>query len=215
MCLGSANFSYGFDPQGNTVKALRSDGLPRNGGTFDAFGKNRGPGTPGDYVSFGAQWGGFTDSETGLVLFTHRFYDPSEGRFLTRDPISYNGGVNLYGYTGNNPVNRWDPKGYNGLGGGVIGGIIGIVIVVIVTGGVAIVPVIIGGVVGGAIGGALFGGTSDHVGDAVEGAAAGGFVACVVIFRGRPPLLPPGQTPPPGPPVPPDKIWPPPPNMPR
>lgn len=42
---------------------------------------------------------------------THRYYDPAAGRFLTRDPIGYAGGINLYAYTGNDPVNRADPSG--------------------------------------------------------------------------------------------------------
>ncbi len=45
------------------------------------------------------------------MLLTHRYYDPAEGRFLTRDPIGYAGGLNLYAYCGNNPVGRSDPSG--------------------------------------------------------------------------------------------------------
>ena len=36
---------------------------------------------------------------------------PNQGRFLSRDPIGYNGGINLYAYTGNNPANGADPAG--------------------------------------------------------------------------------------------------------
>ena len=61
----------------------------------------------------GAQWGYFSDGATGLLLCTHRFYDPSTGRWLTRDPMGYGGGVNLYGYVGNDPGNRSDPSGLN------------------------------------------------------------------------------------------------------
>jgi len=48
---------------------------------------------------------------TGLMLLGHRYYDPSTSRFLTRDPISYDGGLNLYTYCGNNPLGRMDPSG--------------------------------------------------------------------------------------------------------
>jgi hypothetical protein len=38
-------------------------------------------------------------------------YDPRLGRFLSRDPIREEGGINLYAYCGNDPVNRHDPLG--------------------------------------------------------------------------------------------------------
>jgi RHS repeat-associated protein len=37
------------------------------------------------------QWGYYTDGETGLLLLTHRYCDPATGRFLTRDPIRFEG----------------------------------------------------------------------------------------------------------------------------
>jgi RHS repeat-associated protein len=40
-----------------------------------------------------------------------RYYSPSLGRFLNRDPIEEKGGLNLYGFCGNNGVNRWDYLG--------------------------------------------------------------------------------------------------------
>jgi hypothetical protein len=46
----------------------------------------------------------------------HRYYDAGTGRFLTRDPKGYGGGINLYGFTGNNPVNEMDPEGLDGSG---------------------------------------------------------------------------------------------------
>jgi uncharacterized protein RhaS with RHS repeats len=50
-------------------------------------------------------------SETGLAPMGWRYYDPAAGRFLTRDPIGYNGGANLYGYCDGDPVNWADPWG--------------------------------------------------------------------------------------------------------
>lgn len=53
----------------------------------------------------------FTDVETGLIYYGHRYYDPKNGRFINRDPIEESGGLNLYVFCGNNPVNRWDYLG--------------------------------------------------------------------------------------------------------
>jgi hypothetical protein len=40
-----------------------------------------------------------------------RWYSPNTGRWLSRDPIGENGGPNLYGMVGNNPINYFDPFG--------------------------------------------------------------------------------------------------------
>ena len=39
-------------------------------------------------------------------------YDSAEGRWLSRDLIGEDGGLNLYGYVGNNPANWVDPLGF-------------------------------------------------------------------------------------------------------
>jgi len=84
---------------------------------FDAYGTRSGTAAiQPDPFGYGAQAGYYTDVRTGLILCTHRFYDPSSGRFLTRDPMGYGGGINLYGYTGNNPINEEDPDGTDYLG---------------------------------------------------------------------------------------------------
>jgi RHS repeat-associated protein len=55
----------------------------------------------------------FTDVETGLIYYGYRYYSPSLGRFINRDPIGEQGGINLYAFVGNDPVNRWDYLGLN------------------------------------------------------------------------------------------------------
>jgi RHS repeat-associated protein len=52
---------------------------------------------------------GYQEDETGLRLLGHRYYDPSTGRFLTRDPIK--DGRNWYLYCDNNPSKRVDANG--------------------------------------------------------------------------------------------------------
>ncbi|MBI5692759.1 MAG: RHS repeat-associated core domain-containing protein [Verrucomicrobia bacterium] len=53
----------------------------------------------------------FTDVESGLVYYGFRYYDPGLGRFLSRDPLGEAGGSNLYGFVGNDPINRLDVLG--------------------------------------------------------------------------------------------------------
>ena len=49
--------------------------------------------------------------ELGLQDNRHRYYHPGVGRWPSRDPIGEDGGLNLYGYVRNSPVNWTDPLG--------------------------------------------------------------------------------------------------------
>lgn len=62
------------------------------------------------------------DSETGLIHFGRRNYDPESGRWITPDPIGPEGGSNLYAYVCNNPLTHFDQYGLFSLGG-FLGGI--------------------------------------------------------------------------------------------
>jgi hypothetical protein len=49
------------------------------------------------------------------VLCGARYYDPTTGHWLSRDPIGYAGGQNLYTFCDGNPVNEADPSGTDAL----------------------------------------------------------------------------------------------------
>ncbi len=51
------------------------------------------------------------DRETGLYYYRARYYVPMEGRFASKDPIGFKGGINLYSYVLNNPLRYKDPYG--------------------------------------------------------------------------------------------------------
>jgi len=55
-----------------------------------------------------------TDPTTDLVHYEYRVYDSSAGRWLSRDPIGERGGVNVYGFVYNSPLNYWDFLGNDG-----------------------------------------------------------------------------------------------------
>ncbi len=43
-----------------------------------------------------------------VACYGYRYYDPLTGRWPSRDPIEEEGGLNLYGFVGNDGVSRWD-----------------------------------------------------------------------------------------------------------
>ena len=53
----------------------------------------------------------YADGVTGLYYYGYRYYSPELGRWLSRDPVGEEGGINLYGFVGNDGVNNSDYLG--------------------------------------------------------------------------------------------------------
>ena len=51
--------------------------------------------------------------QSGLTYYLYRFYDPNLQRWISRDPVSEKGGINLYGFVKNRPCGLVDPWGYS------------------------------------------------------------------------------------------------------
>lgn len=51
------------------------------------------------------------DSETNLLYYKNRYDSTALGRFMTRDPMGYIAGNNLYEYVGSSPTGKVDPLG--------------------------------------------------------------------------------------------------------
>lgn len=76
---------------------------------YDEFGKVLLDTNPG-FQPFGFA-GGLYDHHTKLTRFGARDYDAITGRWTTRDPVGFAGGLNLYGYVAQDPIGRSDPSG--------------------------------------------------------------------------------------------------------
>ena len=110
-----------YDTQGNLAQTINA----RNGNLLSKSAVNawgepiRDSAGNAAGAGYGAKFGYVRDGESGFYLCTLRYYDASGGRWLTRDPIGYAGGSNLYGYVGNDPVNFADSLGLSrDIGGG-------------------------------------------------------------------------------------------------
>jgi len=96
------------DELGNVIGTIVSGTVSQNN-SYDPWGNLSVSG------NFDSQlfWKGlfWNDSTTGLYYVRNRWYDPEGGRFVNEDPAGFEGGINLYAFSGNDPVNGSDPSG--------------------------------------------------------------------------------------------------------
>jgi len=101
-----------YDGNGNVVALVdASDGTISARYEYDPFGKTiRSTGDLAEENTFRFSTKYF-DDETSLSYYGYRYYNPSTGRWLNRDPIGENGGNNLLAFVRNDGVNRLDILG--------------------------------------------------------------------------------------------------------
>jgi RHS repeat-associated protein len=106
---GTSNYSYLYDGKGNITAVLDSSQAVVATYTYDPFGALVSKtGTLDQPYMFSTKE---YDIQTGLSYYGYRFYNPSVGRWMTRDPLEESVGINLYEFVLNNPVNIIDPEG--------------------------------------------------------------------------------------------------------
>ncbi len=107
------DYSYLYDGKGNVSALIDSTQTVVASYRYDVFGKLlKKTGTLDQPYRFSTKQ---YDEQTGLYNFGYRSDSATIGRWLTRDPLGEAGGINLYGFVGNNPVNFVDPLGLTWL----------------------------------------------------------------------------------------------------
>ena len=105
MARGGRHYSYLVDGLGSTIALADENGNVVQRYSYDAFGNPTSSGSvPNPFLFTGQQW----DPESGLYYDHARYYDPANGRFISRDTRL---SVNPYAYVRNDPANATDPTG--------------------------------------------------------------------------------------------------------
>ena len=104
---GSASKYFLADHLSSTAVIANSSGTSVDSNTYDSFGNA----SNGSFTSRYGFTGRELDPLTGLQFSRARFYDRTIGKFVSEDPIGFRGGINQYGYVGNNSLNLLDPNG--------------------------------------------------------------------------------------------------------
>jgi RHS repeat-associated protein len=97
------------DALGSTLALVDEGGAVAATYTYDPFGTTTVTGSPGPNT---LTYTGREDDGTGLKYYRARYYHPGLQRFISEDPLGFEGGdPNLYAYVANNPVQWTDPLG--------------------------------------------------------------------------------------------------------
>jgi RHS repeat-associated protein len=100
-----------FDAIGNTSALVTMSGAADSVYEYGPFGepiKTLGPQAAENPIRFSTK---YQDTDTSLLYYGNRYYQPATGRWINRDPIDESGGLNVYGFVGNDSVNKIDYAG--------------------------------------------------------------------------------------------------------
>ncbi|MEW6429383.1 MAG: RHS repeat-associated core domain-containing protein [Thermodesulfobacteriota bacterium] len=117
-----ALYCYHFDATGHTVALTDSDKQTVNAYAYTPFGTIAGESeTVAQPFKYAGKFGVMSEPNDYYYMRA-RYYDPQVGRFISEDPLGFDGGdVNLYAYVLNNPVLMVDPDGELGIVGAALG----------------------------------------------------------------------------------------------
>jgi len=110
--IANESYFYTKDHLGSIRELTGSDGVIHARYDYDPFGRRSANMITNNAVEADFAYAGyFNHAPSGLYGTLYRFYSPDQGRWISRDPLGEDGGLNLYGYVGGNPIKELDPLG--------------------------------------------------------------------------------------------------------
>lgn len=107
---------FAFGPQGETRCLTDSQGQVWGAAVYTAWGVPVSNWVDSNFL-YGGQYGYYSVGGGTAILCGARWHNPSLGHWLSRDPVGYEGGPNLYEYCESDPVGFSDESGTNRNGG--------------------------------------------------------------------------------------------------
>lgn len=107
--IGTSKYYFSRDHLGSVREMTDGSGLVKARYDYDPYGR-RILVAGSDIGDFGFT-GHYFHKTGNLYLAMYRAYDANLGRWLSRDLLEENGGINLYRYSGNDPINYLDLLG--------------------------------------------------------------------------------------------------------
>ncbi|WKZ57693.1 MAG: RHS repeat-associated core domain-containing protein [Bdellovibrionota bacterium] len=109
---GGARRWYHYGPQGETRHLTDSSGSVTDTYRYTAYGVPlSSSGSSLNPFRYGGKFGYFYDGFTGILRAGERWYAPHLMRWISRDPILFEGGYNVYEYVGARVTGFVDPEG--------------------------------------------------------------------------------------------------------
>lgn len=103
------------DHNGNIVSLIDANGQTVENYRYSAYGEEKIYDAFGNEIDHTINPWRFSskrmDAETGLINFGRRYYDCKTAKWLSPDPIGFEGGPNLYAYVNNSPLSHFDLYG--------------------------------------------------------------------------------------------------------
>lgn len=111
LIIGVTAYFYDIEHNGSIRSITDDNGVVQAAYSFDSFGRETK--LEGAFDSDYGFAGMYRHQRSGLNFTSRRAFSSDLGRFINRDPIEEEGGINLYQYAGNDPVNMRDPLGFS------------------------------------------------------------------------------------------------------